>query len=82
MIATQALQVCHKLQISVPDRLKVIGFDDVYLASLVTPQLTTIHQPVKEMAELAVSILRDAYSGKLVAKRSLLPVHLVERETT
>ena len=82
VIATQALQVCHKLHISVPKQLKVIGFDDVYLATLVTPQLTTIHQPVKEMAELAVHLLNDAYSGKVVAKRSLLPVHLVERETT
>ena len=81
-IAAQVLQVCWKLQIAIPDQLKVIGFGDIYLASFVTPQLTTIHQPIQEMAELAVSLLNDAYSGKSVARRILMPVRLVERETT
>lgn len=82
VIAAQTLQVCRKLQISVPEQMKIIGFDDVDVASFTTPQLTTIHQPVREMAEIAVNLLHDAASGKLVAKRSMLPVYLVERETT
>lgn len=82
LIAAQTLQVCRKLQISVPDQLKLIGFDDVSIASITTPQLTTIHQPVKEMAEIAVNLLHDAVNGKLVPKRTVLPVRLVERETT
>ena len=82
VIAAQTLQVCRKLGISVPDQLKIIGFDDVRIATLTTPQLTTIHQPVKEMAEIAVGLLHDAVSGKLVAKRTVLPVALIERETT
>lgn len=82
VMAAQALQVCRKLHIPVPDRMKIIGFDDVNIASLTTPQLTTIHQPVKEMAEIAINLLHDSVSGKLVAKRTVLPVYLVERETT
>lgn len=82
VLAAQALQVCRKLRISVPDQMKIVGFDDVNVASLVTPQLTTIHQPVKEMAEIAVNLLHDSVSGKLVAKRTVLPVYMVERETT
>ena len=82
VLAAQALQVCRKLHISVPDQMKIVGFDDVNIASLTTPQLTTIHQPVKEMAEIAVNLLHDSVSGKLVAKRTMLPVYLVERETT
>lgn len=82
VLAAQALQVCRKLHISVPNQMKIIGFDDVNIASLTTPQLTTIHQPVKEMAEIAVNLLHDSVSGKLVAKRTMLPVYLVERETT
>ena len=82
VLAAQALQVCRKLQISVPDRMKIVGFDDVNIASLTTPQLTTIHQPVKEMAEIAVNLLHDSVSGKLVPKRTMLPVYLVELETT
>ncbi len=82
VMAAQALQICRKLGISVPDQMKIIGFDDVNIASLTTPQLTTIHQPVKEMAEIAVNLLHDAVSGKLVPKRTVLPVCLIERETT
>lgn len=82
VLAAQALQVCRRLHISVPNQMKIIGFDDVNIASLTTPQLTTIHQPVKEMAEIAVNLLHDSVSGKLVAKRTMLPVRLVERETT
>ena len=82
MIAAQALQACRKLRISVPDQMKIIGFDDMQIATITTPQLTTIHQPVKEMAEIAISLLHDAVQEKLVPRRTVLPVHLVERETT
>lgn len=82
VIAAQTLQVCRKLGISVPDQLKIVGFDDVRIATLTTPQLTTIHQPVREMAEIAINLLHDAVSGKLVPKRTVLPVALIERETT
>lgn len=82
VIAAQALQACRRLHIPVPEQIKVIGFDDVNVAELTTPQLTTLHQPVKEMAEIAVQLLHDAVNGKLVANRTVLPVRLVEREST
>ncbi|MEZ3447780.1 MAG: LacI family DNA-binding transcriptional regulator [Lachnospiraceae bacterium] len=82
VIAAQALQVCRKLGQPVPEQMKIIGFDDVNIATLTTPQLTTIHQPVREMAEIAVNLLHDAVGGKVVPKRTVLPVYLVERETT
>lgn len=82
IIAAQALQVCHRLGMSVPGRLKIIGFDDVSIASLTTPMLTTLHQPMKEIAETAVDLLDRASKGRLVARRTVLPVTLIERETT
>lgn len=82
VIAAQVLQVCRKMNKAVPEQFKIIGFDDVRLASLTTPQLTTIHQPIREMAEIAINLLNDAVAGKLVAKRTVLPVRLIERETT
>ncbi|MBQ0059694.1 MAG: LacI family DNA-binding transcriptional regulator [Lachnospiraceae bacterium] len=82
VIAAQAIRVCSRLGIKVPEQMKVIGFDDSMVATVTTPQLTTIHQPVREMAEIAIQLLHNAVAGKTVAKRTLLPVHLVERETT
>ena len=82
LIAAQVLQVCYKLGISVPDKMKLVGFDDVLLSELTIPPITTIHQPIKEMAEMAVNALKAASDGKVVAKRVMLPVHLVQRGTT
>ena len=82
LIAAQVLQVCSKLGIRVPEDIKLVGFDDVNISSLTTPRITTIHQPIKEIAELTLELLINAQDGKTVAKRSLLPVSLVKREST
>ena len=82
LIAAQVLQVCSKLGIRVPEDIKLVGFDDVNISSLTTPRITTIHQPIKEIAELTLELLINAQDGKTVAKGSLLPVSLVKREST
>lgn len=82
IIAAQALQVCRKMNIQVPEQLKIVGFDDSIIATVTSPQITTIHQPVKEMAAKAVELLDDAVNGKSVEKRTVISVSLVERETT
>lgn len=61
------------------EQLKLIGFDDSFVAKLTTPRLTTIHQPAKEMAAIAVKLLKDALDKKLVPKQTILPVALIER---
>lgn len=82
LIAAQALQVCAKLGIRVPEQMKVVGFDDVNVASLTTPPITTIHQPVKEMAETAIELIIKSNKGEMIPTRTLLPVSLVKRGTT
>ncbi len=81
-IAAQILQVCYRMKIRVPEQIKIVGFDDVNIASLTTPQITTIHQPIKEMAKISVELLIDAQAGNIVPSRTMLPVSLVVRETT
>jgi len=56
----QALGVLHAAAargISVPGELSVVGFDDLAVAELASPRLTTIHQPLREMAEQATRLL-------------------------
>lgn len=79
LIAAQFLQICHAMSIAVPDDIKVVGFDDSYIASVTTPQITTIHQPIKEMAQKAIECLVDSVEGKIVPTRTTLPVRLVVR---
>lgn len=57
----QALGVLHAAAargVAVPGELSVVGFDDLAIAELASPRLTTIHQPLREMAEQANRLLQ------------------------
>ncbi len=82
LIAAQVIQVCARKGIRVPEQMKVVGFDDVNVAALTTPGITTIRQPVKEMAEAAVTLAVKAAKGDMVPATSMFPVTLVERGST
>ncbi len=66
----------------VPEELSVIGFDDLPLSEWTTPALTTIRQPLSEMAALAVRILLESPDGGTFHRRVELATELVLREST
>ena len=74
--------VAAKLGRRVPEDLKIIGFDDTAISRLTTPQITTIHQPISEMAKLAFDMIIDAIEKREVQERNVLDVSLVARGTT
>ena len=82
IMAIAAMKVCSKLGKRVPQDMKIIGYDDVSIASLVFPQITTIRQPLAEMSELSVKLIDDLVNKRPVAVENCLPVELIERGTT
>lgn len=61
----------------------MIGFDDIELASYLTPPLTTIRQNKMAMAEAAVTLLLERMiDPSRPARRHLLPTVLVQRQST
>jgi LacI family transcriptional regulator, galactose operon repressor len=56
-IAIGAIQATRARGLRVPEDLSVVGFDDVEHATIVTPTLTTVRQPLAEMGRTAVSLL-------------------------
>jgi LacI family transcriptional regulator len=69
----------------VPDEVSVIGFDDAPLAEMISPSLTTMRQPLHDMAHAAVSLLLSRITGAnngAPPTRRILPVSLVVREST
>lgn len=69
--------------ISIPQDIKLAGFDDVRCASVMSPALTTIHQPCKEIAREAMALLfRRLANPDVPACTMLLDAPLVVREST
>jgi len=81
LVAIGFLRKCHELGISVPDDISVIGMDDIPGASMVSPMLTTVRKPQREIGEKAALIVMDAINGKEIPARTLLPAEIIERET-
>ncbi len=80
-IGVAALAAARCAGLSVPGQLSVVGFDDLPAASLVTPNLTTIHQPLTEIGEKAISLLvqRALRPFDITPDLQLLPPRLVVR---
>ncbi len=66
----------------VPGDIQIVGFDDIGISSLVTPALTTIHQPIQDMGRRAIEIICKHSKGESYEKENVFRVKLVERETT
>ncbi len=56
-MAAAVLQIAYDYKIDVPAELTVVGFDDSAIASMVSPQITTVRQPIREMTRDAVDML-------------------------
>ncbi len=68
--------------IHVPERMSVIGFDDIPLTTIVSPSLTSVRQPLFEMGRVATSMLLHLIAGEpLDSIRVLLPTTLITRES-
>ncbi|NBU78261.1 MAG: LacI family DNA-binding transcriptional regulator [Sphingomonadaceae bacterium] len=78
-MAAGVLAYAHGVGLDVPEDLSVAGFDDTALASLVWPPLTTIRQPVRDLAYTAASLLFGA-DETVIHQR--LPHELVIRAST
>lgn len=82
-IAIGVLRAARQLGISVPGELSVVGFDDIPWASIVEPALTTINQPVGEMAAVALTLLLDRLAEpKRAVRHFRVDVKLVMRDST
>lgn len=84
-MAAAVVAMAHKLHIDVPSDLSVCGFDDTATATTIWPELTTIRQPIREMARAATLRLSEAVraaDGGVPASVTWLDFELVVREST
>jgi LacI family transcriptional regulator len=85
-MASGAMSVAHRKGLDVPKDVSVVGIDDT-TASSQWPALTTIRQPISEIATTAVEVLIQTLCGLKTGREPehqniVLPHLLVEREST
>ena len=80
-----ALGVVARLRdrgVHVPLEMSVAGFDDIAMASMGSPRLTTVAAPLEQAGRSAVSLLTSMLDGGAAPRGKLLPVRLVVRSST
>jgi LacI family transcriptional regulator len=83
VIALGALDAARRGDLAVPEQLSIVGFDDISLAGWESFRLTTVRQPLAQMAHAAVQALIrriDGDGGE--ARRTVFPTELIQRSTT
>lgn len=80
IMASGLISAFHEEKINVPDDISIIGFDDVILAKIATPPLTTVNQNIHEKAEISAKVMMDILNGHISEEDNvLLNVYVVER---
>ncbi len=80
LIAIAAMSVLHEEGIGVPEQVSVVGFDDIPVASMVTPALTTMRQDTQQAGEVLVETLLKLMAGE-EAEGTVLPCSLIIRKS-
>jgi len=80
-VAVGAIRACEELGIRVPDDIAITGCDDILLASLVRPRLTTLRTPKQEIGNLAVEMLLERIGGESNQETITIEQTLIIRES-
>lgn len=86
-VGVGAIRAAQSLGIAIPTELKIVGFSDSQIAQIISPSLTTIHQPSYEIGKAAVKLLIDEIElrengvDNISFKELVLDTQLIERES-
>jgi LacI family transcriptional regulator len=78
-MAAAAVSMARKFGLDLPRQLSVAGFDDAPVASMIWPELTTVRQPVAEMARIAADMIIQ-YEPRRNGWPERVPRHLLGHE--
>ena len=82
VLAIGAIQRARERGIHIPNDLSITGYDDMELARVITPPLTTVHFPIAQVGEETAHHLIERINQDKPARCIQLPIHLVVRGST
>jgi len=82
-IAVGVCLAANEMGLKIPDDISLIGFDDIEIASLINPKLTTVAQPLFDIGKSAAELLlkRIKEEKRSITQTILLPTNLVIRDS-
>jgi alanine racemase len=81
VVAIGLISAAKKHGLRIPHELSVVGFDDIPIASIISPSLTTVAQPIYGKGELAATLLIKNIEGEHRDAHHILPTKLIVRES-
>jgi len=81
-MALGVLEGARERGLRVPEDLSVVGFDNIEMAAMSSPPLTTLDQPRYELGQTAARMLTAACNGETPPSRVLLKANLIARGST
>ena len=78
VLAAGAVKQAHEMNLKIPDDISITGFDNIELASVIEPALTTVHVRHKRMGMVAAQVLLKQVEDKSYRKNIKLDTRLVE----
>jgi GntR family transcriptional regulator, arabinose operon transcriptional repressor len=72
LTAANLMRTLDTLGCSVPQKIRVVGFDDVRYAELLRPSLTTIHQPCVDIGTIAMQVMLGRIENPAFPPRDIL----------
>ena len=83
LMAIGAIKALKEKNMNIPDDVKIVGYDNIFVATVTTPSITSIHIPKQRLGEEAARCLIQAIRGVPVPVEKIdLPLTLTERQTT
>jgi DNA-binding LacI/PurR family transcriptional regulator len=82
MSALGVLKEAARQGLRVPEQLSIAAFDDLFFAELLSPALTTVRQPKRELGHRAMRLLLDIFAGSPMKKTVTVKGELIVRDST
>jgi LacI family transcriptional regulator len=80
-VAVGAIRALKDLGREVPGDVSVVGFDGIDMSRFTVPRLTTVEQPIDEIARQSILLLKDMLENKPVSRHTFLPARFHKRES-
>ena len=82
-MATGAIKSLKERGFGIPQDIKIVGYDNIFITSLLNPSITSVHIPKQRLGEEAATLLLKLIKSPSTQATNLeLPLTLIERQTT